>query len=103
MNIRIDPTDFLSPEFEQALESSLEKVLPKVIAHLPAPESSMMLLSANQAAKTLGICTKSLWSQTAPRGPIPSVKIGSRVLYSPADLQAWIDGQKRKGVNHVEK
>ena len=56
-----------------------------------------LLLSTDEVAKALGICTKSLWNFTVPRGTIPSVKIGSRVLYSPADLQKWIDSQKLKG------
>ena len=59
-----------------------------------------LLLSADEAAKSLGVCTKSLWSRTAPRGPIRCVKIGSRVLYSPTDLQTWIDSQKKEDVNH---
>ena len=53
-----------------------------------------LLLSTDEAAKALGVCTKTLWSRTFPRGPIPSVKIGSRVLYSPGDLRNWIYSQK---------
>ena len=57
-----------------------------------APEK--LLLSAREAAKSLGICEKTLWNFTVPRGPISCVKIGSRVLYSPRDLQKWIDSQR---------
>ncbi len=56
-----------------------------------------LLLSADESAKCLSVCQKTLWNFTVPRGTIPSVKIGSRVLYSPADLQAWIDSQKNGG------
>ena len=56
-----------------------------------------LLLSAREAAAALSICEKSLWNFTQPRGPIPSVKIGSRVLFSPSDLQNWIEGQKGEG------
>ena len=59
--------------------------------------SGKLLLSAEEAARALGVCTKSLWNFTAPRGTIPNVKIGSRVLYSPGDLQNWIDSQKKGG------
>ena len=52
-----------------------------------------LLFSAREAAKTLSICEKTLWNFTNPRGPIPSVKLGSRVLYSPRDLRNWIDNQ----------
>ncbi len=53
-----------------------------------------LLLSARQAAKALAICEKTLWSHTQPRGSIPSIKIGSRVLYAVDDLRRWIDEQK---------
>ena len=57
-----------------------------------------LLLSANEAARALGISVKSLWNFTIPRGSIPSIKIGSRVLYSPADLQEWIESHRNGGI-----
>ena len=56
-----------------------------------------LLLGVDESAAALSICTKSLWNFTQPRGTIPSIKIGTRVLYSPSDLQAWIDLQKLEG------
>jgi hypothetical protein len=56
-----------------------------------APEK--LLLSAREAARMLSICEKTLWTRTAPRGQIPALKIGSRVLYSLDGLRAWIDAQ----------
>lgn len=53
-----------------------------------------LLLTAREAAATLAICEKSLWSLSAPRGPIPVVRIGRAVRYDPADLRRWIDAQK---------
>ncbi len=94
MNIDIPAESIITPEFEAALQRSLEKVLPPVIAKLGTAQPDKLLLSADEAAKVLSICTKSLWSQTIPRGTLPAAKIGSRVLYSPSDLQAWIDSQK---------
>ena len=61
------------------------------------PAIAPLLLSATEAARALGICPKSLWLATVPRGTIPCIRIGSRVLYSPADLQAWIDRQRATG------
>ena len=61
-----------------------------------------LLLPAREAAAALAVCEKTLWNFTAPRGTIPSVKIGARVLYSPADLQAWIDKEKSGGEHHAE-
>lgn len=47
-----------------------------------------------EAAKALGISPRTLWGLTAPRGPIPCVKIGdgkrSAVLYRLADLESWL-------------
>jgi excisionase family DNA binding protein len=56
----------------------------------PAP----MLLTAKEAARSLSVCEKTLWSLTHPRGPIPAVRIGRAVRYSPEDLRGWIESQK---------
>ena len=53
-----------------------------------------LLFSAEEAAQALGICQKTLWSSTKPRGDVPCVRIGTRVLYDPADLRTWIVGRK---------
>ena len=53
-----------------------------------------LLLNARDAAKALGICERTLWSLTEPRGGIPCVRFGRAVRYAPHDLQAWIDRQK---------
>jgi hypothetical protein len=56
-----------------------------------------LLLAAREAAAALSICEKTLWAHTRPRGSIPCVRIGSRVLYDPRDLEAWIDARKKGG------
>ncbi|MCA9125096.1 MAG: hypothetical protein KDB11_33200 [Planctomycetales bacterium] len=43
------------------------------------------------------MCEKTLWSTTWPRGELPCVRIGRRVLYDPRDITAWIDKQKEGG------
>ena len=55
-----------------------------------------LLLHAREAAAALSVCEKTLWSMTEPRGDLPCVRIGRRVLYSVDDLRRWID-QKRGG------
>jgi excisionase family DNA binding protein len=61
-------------------------------------ENERLLLSAREAAERLGISEKTLWSYTIragnPKGTIPSVRIGSRVLYSVAALGDWIAQQQ---------
>lgn len=53
-----------------------------------------LLLRPREAASALGICEKTLWSITAPRGDLACVRIGRSVRYDPLDLRAWIDRQK---------
>lgn len=53
-----------------------------------------LALRPREAAKALGISPRTLWGLTAPRGPIPCVRVGhgkrQTVLYSVAELQAWL-------------
>lgn len=50
-----------------------------------------LLLKPKAAAETLGdISERQLWAQTVPRGPIPCVRIGKCVRYSPEALQRFI-------------
>lgn len=53
-----------------------------------------LLLNARNAARALSISERLLWTKTKSR-EIPCVRIGKRVLYSPADLEAWIEQQKK--------
>lgn len=68
---------------------------PNGIAHV-APNGAipMLLLSARDAAKALSLSEKTLWSITVPRGDMPCVRIGTRVLYDPEDIRRWIDRKK---------
>ena len=58
------------------------------------PPVLKLLLSARDAAKALSICEKTLWSLTAPRGPIPCVRLGRAVRFDLDDLRAFIAGRK---------
>jgi len=56
-----------------------------------------LALRPREAAKALGISARTLWGLTAPRGPIPCLRIGHgkrrTVLYPVAELQAWLRRQ----------
>ncbi len=56
-----------------------------------------MLLGMREAAIILSVSQRTLWARTAPRGPIPAVRIGSRVLYSVDELRRWIAGIAEQG------
>ena len=61
-----------------------------------------MLIDAASAAVVLGIGTRTLWSLTN-RSAIPSVRIGTRVLYRPAHLAAWLDAGAPNGPGAADK
>lgn len=56
-----------------------------------------LLLTANQAAESLAISPRKLWSLTAS-GEIPCVRIGRSVRYPVSELQRWIEEQMEGGV-----
>lgn len=60
---------------------------------VPAIPPTTLALRPREAAKALGISERMLWSLTAPRGTIQSVRVGSCVLYPVTGLQAWLDRQ----------
>lgn len=59
-------------------------------------KSGQLLLTAQQAAEALAISPRKLWSMTAS-GEIPHIRIGRLVRYPVADLERWIDENKRGG------
>lgn len=61
-----------------------------------------ILINAAQAAQTLGISPRNLWTQTKS-GKIPFIQLGHRVMYSPALLQAWVNSTAIKGGNNDGK
>lgn len=68
---------------------------------LPKEPAVPLALRPREAAKVLGISARTLWALTAPRGPIPCVRVGhgsrQMVLYPVAELQAWLSQQATKG------
>lgn len=56
-----------------------------------------LLLTVRQVAKLLSVSDRTVWTHTAPRGPIPAVRIGGSVRYTLEDLEAWIQQARNKG------
>lgn len=50
-----------------------------------------LALRPREAAIALGMSEKSLFSRTFPRGDIPAVKVGSRVVYFQHQICEWAD------------
>jgi len=65
-----------------------------------------LALRPREAAVALGISPRTLWALTAPRGPIPCLRIGhggrKTVLYPVTELQAWLsrEAEVEKGGNN---
>ena len=52
------------------------------------------LWSVRDCAARLGISERTLHTITTPRGTLPSVKIGTRVLYRPEAVESWLKEQE---------
>ena len=52
-----------------------------------------LLVDSHAAARLLCVSLRTLWARSAPRGPIPVVRVGRAVRYRPADLAAWVQAQ----------
>jgi predicted DNA-binding transcriptional regulator AlpA len=61
-----------------------------------------LALRPKEAATALGISDKTLWSLTSPRGSVPCVRVGSRVLYFRHQLERWADEQAAQQDNGEE-
>jgi len=58
-----------------------------------------LLVTAREAARRLSMCEKTLYSLTAPRGPIPVIRLAGRsIRYSVSDLEKFIDQRREGGV-----
>ncbi len=53
----------------------------------------LQLLTLLEAAQSLRVSERTLWSMTKPRGPIPAVRLGRSVRYCPNTLRSWIAAQ----------
>jgi predicted DNA-binding transcriptional regulator AlpA len=54
-----------------------------------------LLIKSLEAVRMLSISEKNLWTLSAPRGPIPTIRVGERsIRYSIAALKKWIDDQQ---------
>lgn len=60
----------------------------------PGSPIPKLLLSAEDAARSLSVCPKTLWNWTEPRGPIKCIRLGKRVLYPVSDLETFIRQQR---------
>lgn len=60
------------------------------------PKVPRIALRPREAAVALGMSEKAVWSITVPRGSLPAVRIGGRVLYATHQMRKWLDAQLAK-------
>lgn len=90
LTLNVDPAG-LASLIEAVVTTTVERLqLDKKLPNQSAGAFEQLLVPANEAARMLSISERLLWDMTHPRGPIPSVKAGSRVLYSVGALRQWI-------------
>ena len=57
-------------------------------SNIPSPDP--LAVRSREAARLLSISERTLWSLTAPRGPIPVVRLGGAVLYVVESLRRYL-------------
>ena len=75
------------------------RLAPKLAAERTDDHREKRLLDIEEAAKRLGISTSTLYKRTRAQA-IPHIKLGSRVLFEPGDLDALV-AQKRRTPEQV--
>ena len=73
-------------------------LLPVALRRPEKTEAPRLLLSRDEAAKALNVSVRMLDTLTEPDGTLKPVRIGRRVLFSPGELQRWIDSATCCGV-----
>lgn len=62
-----------------------------------APSPEPLAVRPKDAARMLGIGQRMLWQLSQPRGDIPTIRVGTAVLYPVEGLKRWLADQA-KGV-----
>ena len=83
-------------EIRVKVDQSPLPIPPEPVRVIAPQKPEQVLLTARDAAKRLNISDRMLWSMSAPNGPIPTVRMGRRVLYSVRDLDMVIDRLRTK-------
>jgi excisionase family DNA binding protein len=68
---------------------------------MPFPKKERILISVNEAAQMLNLSKSYLYRETRNR-TIPHVRIGSRILFRVADLNAWIELQNQPALQEQD-
>lgn len=68
------------------------------VAMTSEPKNPVLLVDSREAARTLSVSPRKLWAMTFEGAPrLPHIKMGRLVRYSVADLESWIESQRKGG------
>jgi len=79
------------------LKAAVREVLREELAHLlgqARPGADADLVDVEEAARRLGLAVGTVYRK-AQKCELPSHKLGERVLFSPADLDAYTQARRR--------
>ncbi|MFZ4576575.1 MAG: helix-turn-helix domain-containing protein [Phycisphaerales bacterium] len=68
---------------------------PYPLSHLR--DAGRIALSPAELADALGLSERTIWGITAPRGTLPAVKVGRRVVYPIVLVEKWLAEEAAKG------
>ena len=85
----------LADEIRGAVREALRDELARALADVARPAAREDgLLRVDEAARRIGL-SKSTTYKLAERCELPSVQLGTRVLFRPADLDAYAEARRR--------
>ena len=74
--------------------------MPDPLLTPPDADTPHDLLTVNECAKRLRVSVCTIYDK-ARRGELPSLKLGARVLFPKADLDAWMSKEVRRRRGHT--
>jgi len=81
-------------DLKAAIREVLREELPRLLADALGQVDGDRLLDVDAAARRLGLAVGTVYRKAA-KCELPSVKIGERVLFRPADLDAYAQERRR--------
>ncbi len=85
----------LADEIKAALREVLREELPRALANLRPPADGEFYVGVDEAARRLGLSTSTVYKLAERIDELPSVKVGTKVLFKVADLLAYAEKRRR--------
>src|SRR5438105_15034249 len=86
--------DEIHAAVQKAFETAIPRMVDEVLKRMGAGTEATDLLDVAAAARRLGLAVGTVYRKAA-KCELPSVKLGERVLFRPADLDAYAEARRR--------